>query len=63
MLSHTTNLDFRMTKRNAMPGAEKALQGLIPVPEGTFQLETGISNPRALTALSREAKVCFVKAH
>jgi len=27
MLFHTTNLDFQMTKRNAMPDAEKAPQG------------------------------------
>jgi hypothetical protein len=43
MLLHTTNLDFQTTRRNAMPDAEKAPQGLIPVPEGTFQLETRIS--------------------
>jgi hypothetical protein len=46
----TTNLDFRMTKRNATLGAEKAPQGFIPVPEGTFQLEAGISNPQALAS-------------
>jgi hypothetical protein len=49
-LFRTTNLDFRMTKRNATLGAEKAPQGFIPVPEGTFQLEAGISNPQALAS-------------
>jgi hypothetical protein len=39
MLFHTNHLGFQMTGRNTMPDTLKAPLGLIPVPEGTFQLE------------------------
>ncbi len=46
VLFHTTNWTFRSPNGIRRLKLEKAPQGLISAPEGAFQLQTGVSNPR-----------------
>jgi hypothetical protein len=62
MLLHTTNLDFWAAEWNSTSEAEKAPQGLISAPEGAFQLQTGISNPRPSIAIVQESQGLFCES-